>query len=560
MPSFDIVSIFIVNEDPSCPSTTVENQVSFSSCSETYIVRISAQSNAAGPFSVYTGATSGTPVFSAVSRTDLVAGQSLLLYNADQTGCATPTPTPTQTVTPTPTQSPVSPSPTPTPTVTPTPSVTPTITPTTTVTSTPTPTPSVTPTTTITPTPSVTPTVTPTTTVTPTITPTTTVTPTTTPTTTPTPTTTVTPTITPTTTQTPTNTPTVTPTITPTPSVTPTTTTTPTPTTTPTVTSTVTPTTTPTTTPTPTITPTTTITPTVSPTVTPTTTVTPTITPTSTVTPTVTPTTTPTPTTTVTPTVTSTVTPTTTPTSTVTPTITPTTTITPSVTPTITPTVTPTTTVTPTITPTVTPSPAALQALIFMESDGDATGGGTESDDILLYMLANGTGNWYGFQSSGLPDLTDANQLSDLLTWMDWPGFVTGTTNVPPAILTTIPQTTTGTNDSFGNPIEAYKFVTTEIPAGTTTGNIYYAILAPTLMTNSQVYSQIGINYNNAPLSLVNTSTDSGLRGTNVVYTGSNWPNTTYRVYSNSPGNNFNLGAPGVTDNTNNYFRGSTLS
>jgi hypothetical protein len=139
MPSLDTVSIFIVNEDPSCPSTTVENQVSFNTCSETYIVRISAQSNAAGPFSVYTGATSGTPVFSAVSRTDLVAGQSLLLYNTDQTDCATPTPTPTPTVTPTPTQSPVSPSPTPTPTITPTPTQSP-------VSPSPTPTPTITPT------------------------------------------------------------------------------------------------------------------------------------------------------------------------------------------------------------------------------------------------------------------------------------------------------------------------------------------------------------------------------------------------------------------------------
>jgi hypothetical protein len=68
-----------------------------------------------------------------------VAGQSLLLYNTDQTDCATPTPTPTPTVTPTPTQSPVSPSPTPTPTITPTPTQSP-------VSPSPTPTPTITPT------------------------------------------------------------------------------------------------------------------------------------------------------------------------------------------------------------------------------------------------------------------------------------------------------------------------------------------------------------------------------------------------------------------------------
>ena len=57
-------------------------------------------------FSIYTGSTTGTPVYSAVTRVNLVAGQSVLLYNTDQSGCVTPTPTPTSTVTPTPTVTP----------------------------------------------------------------------------------------------------------------------------------------------------------------------------------------------------------------------------------------------------------------------------------------------------------------------------------------------------------------------------------------------------------------------------------------------------------------------
>jgi hypothetical protein len=211
MPSLDTVSIFIVNEDPGCPNTTVENQVNFSTCTETYIVRISAQSNAAGPFSVYTGSTTSSPVYSALTRTELVAGQSILLYNADQTGCETPTPTPTPTVTPTPTQSPVVPTPTPTSTSTPTPSVTPTNTPTSTQTTTPTNTASVTPT--VTPTNTQTPTNTATNTQTPTQTPTNTQTPTQTATNTPTPS--ITPSNTATNTPTTTPTPTVTPTVTP---------------------------------------------------------------------------------------------------------------------------------------------------------------------------------------------------------------------------------------------------------------------------------------------------------------------------------------------------------
>ena len=286
MPSLETVSIYVINEADGCSDLTVESEVSFTACSQTYVVRISNQSNAVGPFSIYTGATSGTPVYSAVTRVNMVAGQTFVLTNPDQIGCETPTPTPTPTVTPT-----IGVTSTPTPTVT----TTPTVTSTPTVTPTPTVTKTVTPTITLSPTPtiSVTPTITPTITITPTVT----ATPTITPTSTVTPTISVTPTVTPTISVTPTITPTVTKTVTPTISLTPSVT----PTLTPTKTPTQTPTNTPTNTPTPSITPTISVTPT--------------ITPTTTITPT--------PTITVTPTITPTVTPTITPTSTVTPTVTP---------------------------------------------------------------------------------------------------------------------------------------------------------------------------------------------------------------------------------------------
>ena len=78
-------------------------------------------------------------------------------------------------------------------------------------------------------------------------------------------------------------------------------------------------------------------------------------------------------------------------------------------------------------------------------------------------------------------------------------------------------------------------------------------------MTNNQVYSNIGISYTNTPTVLTTTSTDTGLRSTNIAYTSAYWPNTNYRVYSQSPNNGFNIGAAGVADTTNNYFRGGTL-
>jgi hypothetical protein len=374
------------------------------------------------------------------------------------------------------------------------------------------------------------------------------------PTPTPTPTITQTPTLTPglspSPTPTITTTPTTTPTITTTPTTTPTNTTTPTttPTPTPTATPGLSPSPTPTITTTPTITPTITTTPTTTPTITPTITTTPTTTPTNTQTQTPTPTITTTPTTTPT----NTTTPTTTPTTTSSPTPTPTQTNTETPTPTPTQTNTQTQTPTPTKTPTSTPSP--IKALLFMESTDDVLFAGNPNTDLGSYMIANAT-SWYGFWTSGVAGIN----ATDLLIYMDWPGFKNGTTNVPAVIEIEIPQTTGGF-DSYGNSIEAYKFFTTEVTANTTTGNVWYSIFAPPIKTNNKVYSSIGINYANAPTTLVNTSTEPTVYVYNIGYPGINWINGAYRVYTQSAvGNGFNTGSAGVIDSTNNYFRGGTL-
>lgn len=287
----------------------------------------------------------------------------------------------------------------------------------------------------------------------------------------------------------------------------------------------------------------------------------------------ITPTPTPSVTMTVTPS-TSTGAPTPTPTSSETPTQTPTLTQTPTVTPTIsesptpTPTVTPTTGITQTPTPTLTttptltpsPSPAGPPALIFIESSDDAVNpSGDPNTDILAYMLATGATTWYGFQVSGIPNFGDVNQIGDFLLWMDWPGFVNGTPNNTNGTLTAnIPQVSGGI-DSYGNVIDAYTFITTEVPAGTVTGSIYYIVLAPLTQTNNQIYSQIAIDYNNSPQSMISYNTETSLRTTNINYMGPNWETVTYRVYTQSPNNGFTNGSPGVVDTTNNYFKGSTL-
>ena len=234
-------TILVINNAPGCANPIAQQ---FTGNCDTYIVRLSSNSNALGPFDVYLN---GVLIESNLSRTEMFNGVVVTC------GC---TPTPTLTPTPTPTPS-TSQTPTPTPTQTSTPTQTPTIgvsqTPTPSVTTTQTPTPSVT--TTETPTNTPTPTQTPTNTQTQTPSETPTNTPTPSPTTTPGLTPTQTPTETPTQTQTPTETPTQTPTTTETPTETPTNTPTETPTNTPTETptQTQTPTETPTQTPTPSI-------------------------------------------------------------------------------------------------------------------------------------------------------------------------------------------------------------------------------------------------------------------------------------------------------------------
>jgi hypothetical protein len=230
-------NILVTNNASGC-ATEIEQQITTTGCTA-YIVRLTSNSNALGPFDVFVD--SGI-YYSAQTRDQMLNGVVVYL------SCGTPTPTTTPTFTPTPTQTdPMTGS-------TPTQTATPTNTPTNTGTQTQTPTPTITPTQTQTSTP--TNTETPTQTQTPTNTSTNTSTPTNTPTQTQTPTTTTTLTATPTQTNTGTPTQTQTPTNTATNTATPTQTKTPTPTPTNTTTNTATPTQTPTNTATNTSTPT----------------------------------------------------------------------------------------------------------------------------------------------------------------------------------------------------------------------------------------------------------------------------------------------------------------
>jgi hypothetical protein len=139
-----IYSILVTNNAPGC-NTEIEQQLTVTGCTS-YVIRLTNNSNAIGPFNVYVD---DVIYYSAVTRTEMIEG---VVINLD---CDTPTPTPTPTSTPTPTTTPsatIGITPTQTPTNTQTPTQTGTSTPTPTPTSTQTPTPTTTSTQTPTPT------------------------------------------------------------------------------------------------------------------------------------------------------------------------------------------------------------------------------------------------------------------------------------------------------------------------------------------------------------------------------------------------------------------------
>lgn len=132
-----LYTILVTNIAPGC-NNEIEQQVNVTGCT-TYIVRITSNSNALGPFNVYVD---NNIYYSAVTRNDMLNGVVVSIE------CATPTPTPTPTVTQTPSYTPTN-----TPTGSETPTQTPTVTQTPTNTETPTQTPTITSSPTHTPTP-----------------------------------------------------------------------------------------------------------------------------------------------------------------------------------------------------------------------------------------------------------------------------------------------------------------------------------------------------------------------------------------------------------------------
>ena len=61
-----------------------------------------------------------------------------------------------------------------------------------------------------------------------------------------------------------------------------------------------------------------------------------------------------------------------------------------------------------------------------MESNDDVQFNPNPNTDLGTYMVDNAT-SWYGFWTSGVAGINAA----DLAIYMDWPGFINGTSNIP---------------------------------------------------------------------------------------------------------------------------------
>lgn len=269
----------------------------------------------------------------------------------------------------------------------------------------------------------------------------------------------------------------------------------------------------------------------------------PTPTPTPTVTPTKTPTQTPTPTPTVTPTFNPCNTPT--PTRTPRPSITPTRTQTPTPSVTKTPcyTLTPTPTRTQTPTPTPTPTPVYF-AYLFIEPSTGST--------VIGQWMFDGGSNFFGFTNASQPTQNQILFNSDMNRYVDFTGWTSGV--FPSVIQQSVPQSTGGL-DSFGNPIIAYNFLTTEVPQNYVGGNAWYTWVIPTSLTNNERQTIIDLNINNNPNLLTGVGTEPTINTYTFTYTGNTIPQNTYRVYTTFPNTIFE-----IVDLQNIYFRGNTIS
>lgn len=78
---FELYSVYVVNTAPGCENY-VEQQVSLSACTSV-IIRITPNTNAIGPFDIYKDSISGTPIFTGLTRQQMLEGVVVQLGPCD---------------------------------------------------------------------------------------------------------------------------------------------------------------------------------------------------------------------------------------------------------------------------------------------------------------------------------------------------------------------------------------------------------------------------------------------------------------------------------------------
>jgi hypothetical protein len=166
--------------------------------------------------------------------------------------------------------------------------------------------------------------------------------------------------------------------------------------------------------------------------------------------------------------------------------------------------------------------------------------------------MYNSGSNFFGFSNSSQPTQNQTLFNFDMNIYVDFSGWTLG--NFPRIIEQVIPQTSGGL-DSFGNPIVAYNFKTTEVAANTISGQSWYTWIIPNVLTNNLKQTEIGISVGNNPNSMTTINMESTIYQYSFNYTGSTIANTTYSVYTTYPSQIFKL-----NNNQNIYFKGVSVN
>ena len=199
----------------------------------------------------------------------------------------------------------------------------------------------------------------------------------------------------------------------------------------------------------------------------------------------------------------------------------------------------------------------SLKAIIFIEAGADANCSGTNELDLCTFMLEeNFQGTWFGFWISGVSSSFNSN---DAAVYMDWPGWQNGTeNNILGHILSNVPQSSGGT-DFYGNFKNAYSFETVQIPSGSVQGQAYFSVWIPLELMDEglSIMTSVLANFSSNPQCGSEVFTPF-LSGVDVEYTGVNWPNATYRVFTTGLNAGLNLGSSGVYNSSYYYLKGGS--